>query len=146
MKYKLGIDVGGTFTDFFLVGDDRSSLMHKTLSTPEDSSIGFITGIKEMAAKLQVPEAALIADIDTIVHGTTVATNALLTRGGAKTALVTTKGFRDALEMRRGVREERYNNHYQNVKPIVPRQYRFTADERTDAARHTLEHVDARDL
>jgi len=136
--YKLGIDVGGTFTDFFLVGNDGSSLIHKTLSTPQDSSIGFITGIKEIAQKLNLELNTFIKDIDTIVHGTTVATNALLTMNGAKTALVTTKGFRDALEMRRGIREERYNNHYKNVKPLVPRHLRFTIDERIDATGKSL--------
>ncbi|MFQ5335245.1 MAG: hydantoinase/oxoprolinase family protein, partial [Flavobacteriales bacterium] len=131
--YKLGIDIGGTFTDFFLVGDDGSSLMHKTLSTPEDSSVGFVTGLKEVAEKMHLKLDDFIREIDTIVHGTTVATNALLTQGGAKTALITTKGFRDALEMRRGVREERYNNHYRNATPMVPREYRYVVDERTGA-------------
>ena len=76
MKFKLGIDVGGTFTDFFLITDDGTSLIHKTLSTPEDSSIGFITGIKEIAQKLNLELDLFIKDIETIVHGTTVATNA----------------------------------------------------------------------
>ena len=146
MKYKLGIDVGGTFTDFFLVGNDGSSLVHKTLSTPEDSSIGFITGIHEMAEKLNSSPSSFIEKIDTIVHGTTVATNALLTMKGAKTALVTTEGFRDALEMRRGVREERYNNHYRNVKPLVPRYLRFCLNERMDAAGYPLVAVDLNEL
>ncbi|MFH1297856.1 MAG: hydantoinase/oxoprolinase family protein [Bacteroidota bacterium] len=146
MKYKLGIDVGGTFTDFFLVGNDGSSLVHKTLSTPEDSSIGVITGIQEMAEKLNLAPSSFIEKIDTIVHGTTVATNALLTMKGAKTALVTTKGFRDALEMRRGVREERYNNHYRNVKPLVPRYLRFCLDERMDAGGQPLAAVDLNEL
>jgi len=146
MKYKLGIDVGGTFTDFFLVGNDGSSLVHKTLSTPEDSSIGFITGIHEMAEKLNVSPYSLIEKIDTIVHGTTVATNALLTMKGAKTALVTTEGFRDALEMRRGVREERYNNHYRNVKPLVPRYLRFCLKERMDASGQPLATVELKRL
>lgn len=145
-KYKLGIDVGGTFTDFFLVGNDGSSLIHKTLSTPQDSSIGFITGIKEIAQKLNLELSSFINNIDTIVHGTTVATNALLTMNGAKTALVTTKGFRDALEMRRGIREERYNNHYQNVKPLVPRYLRFTIDERIDAIGNSLTPVNTKEL
>jgi len=130
LKYKLGIDVGGTFTDFFLVDEKGSSVIHKTLSTPEDSSIGFISGIGELAEKLEIDTSEFIDSIDTIVHGTTVATNALLTQGGAKTALITTKGLRDALEMRRGIREEQYNNHYRNVTPIVSRQFRFTVDER----------------
>lgn len=145
-KYKLGIDVGGTFTDFFLVGDDGTSVMHKTLSTPEDSSVGFITGIKELAEKLGLPEDDFIRNIDTIVHGTTVATNALLTQNGAKTALITTKGFRDALEMRRGIREERYNNHYRNVEPMVPRRYRYTVDERIDAEGNSIKALDTTEL
>ncbi len=146
MKYKIGIDVGGTFTDFFLVADNGDSLMHKTLSTPEDSSEGFITGLKEIAEKLNLTKSAFIDNIDTIVHGTTVATNALLTLGGAKTALITTKGFRDALEMRRGIREERYDNHYKNVTPLVPRYLRYTLDERIDAEGNILKALDYEEL
>ncbi len=146
MKYKIGIDVGGTFTDFFLVADNGDSLMHKTLSTPEDSSEGFITGLKEIAEKLNLTVSAFIDNIDTIVHGTTVATNALLTLGGAKTALITTKGFRDALEMRRGIREERYDNHYKNVTPLVPRYLRYTLDERIDAEGNILKGLDYEEL
>jgi len=145
-QFKLGIDVGGTFTDFFLVGKDGFSLIHKTLSTPEDSSIGFVNGISEIAEKLNFKTDYFIDSIDTIVHGTTVATNALLTMNGAKTALITTKGFRDALEMRRGVREERYNNHYRNVSPIVPRSLRFTIDERMDANGNLLTTVKNEEL
>ena len=133
MKYKLGVDIGGTFTDFFLVSDTGDTVMHKTLSTPEDSSIGFITGMKELAEKLSIDENEFIQSIETIVHGTTIATNTLLTLQGAKTSLITTKGLRDALEMRRGIREEQYNNHYQNVTPLVPRYLRLTVNERIDA-------------
>ncbi|MBI4946550.1 MAG: hydantoinase/oxoprolinase family protein [Bacteroidetes bacterium] len=146
MKYKLGIDVGGTFTDFFLVGDDGFSLIHKTLSTPEDSSIGFITGIHEIAEKLDLPLSSFIEKIETIVHGTTVATNALLTNKGARTALVTTGGFRDALEMRRGIREQRYNNHYRNIRPLVPRHLRFCLSERIDATGQIISPVDFKEL
>jgi len=85
-RFKLGIDVGGTFTDFFLVSDEGKAMMHKTLSTPEDPSIGFIKGIKDLAGKLNLDESTFFEKIDTIVHGTTVATNALLTRNGANTA------------------------------------------------------------
>ncbi len=146
MKYKLGVDIGGTFTDFFLVSDTGDAVMHKTLSTPEDSSIGFITGMKELAEKLSLNEDTFIQSIDTIVHGTTVATNTLLTLQGVKTALITTKGLRDALEMRRGIREEQYNNHYQNVTPLVPRYLRFTLDERIDANGNILKPVNLSEL
>jgi N-methylhydantoinase A len=146
IKYKLGIDVGGTFTDFFLVDEKGRSVMHKTLSTPEDSSVGFIRGMEELAEKLQIKTTEFIDGLDTIVHGTTVATNTLLTQAGARTALITTRGLRDALEMRRGIREEQYNNHYRNVTPIVPRKYRFTVDERIDAKGQIVQPFDLSDL
>src|ERR1039458_2950364 len=126
MRYKVGIDIGGTFTDLILISDTGQTTVHKILSTPLDSSIGFINGLKELAEMNGLRFNEFVKDIDTIVHGTTVSTNALLTLNGAKTALITTKGFRDALEMRRGIREEQFNNHYRNVTPLVPRYLRFT--------------------
>ena len=145
-RFKVCIDGGGTFTDFFLVSDEGKAMMHKTLSTPEDPSIGFIKGIKDLAVKLNLDESTFFEKIDTIVHGTTVATNALLTRNGANTALITTKGFRDALEMRRGIREEQYNNHYQNIPPLVDRKNRLTIDERMDAQGHVIQPVSTEEL
>ncbi len=133
MKFKVGIDIGGTFTDIIVISEKGNATVHKTLSTPQDPSVGFINGIYELAEILNMTFEKLVRSIDTIVHGTTVATNALLTLKGAKTALVTTKGFRDALEMRRGIREEQYNNRYRNVTPLAPRYLRFTVDERIDS-------------
>ncbi len=134
MSYKIGIDVGGTFTDFFLTGDDLDPMIHKVLSTPSDPSIAVVQGLEELAGMLTPPRplAEFAAAIDVIVHGTTVTTNATLTRNGAKTALITTKGVRDALEMRRGIREKQYDNHYTNVEPLVPRYLRIGVEERLD--------------
>lgn len=146
MKYNVGIDIGGTFTDLICVSSEGKTIVHKTLSTPLDSSIGFINGIREVAEMAGQPFQKFVASIDTIVHGTTVATNALLTLNGAKTALITTKGFRDALEMRRGIREEQYNNHYRNVTPLAPRYLRFTIDERIDSEGKVLKKFDENDL
>ncbi len=146
MKHKLGIDVGGTFTDFILISETGQTTVHKTLSTPEDPSIGVIAGIHEIADILNQTLDQLVQSIETIVHGTTVATNALLTLKGAKTALVTTKGVRDALEMRRGIREEQYNNHYRNVTPLIPRYLRLTVDERIDALGNIVSHLDESEL
>lgn len=129
---KIGIDVGGTFTDFLLISDNGQSEIYKVLSTPEDPSIGVINGLKEMAEKKNLHLEKFIKKIETIVHGTTVTTNAVLTYKGAKTGLITTKGLRDALEMRRGIREEQYNNRYTNVKPLVPRYLRVPIEERLD--------------
>ncbi len=129
---KIGIDVGGTFTDFLLTMDDGSSEIYKVLSTPDDSSVGVMNGLFEMAEIQGLQLNEFIKKVDTIVHGTTVTTNAVLTYTGAKTALITTKGVRDALEMRRGIREEQYNNRFTNVKPLVPRYLRYPIEERLD--------------
>ncbi|MCF7811499.1 hydantoinase/oxoprolinase family protein, partial [bacterium] len=146
MKYKLGTDVGGTFTDFILISASGETHIHKTLSTPEDPSIGVIGGIHDLADKLELSLEEFVSRIETIVHGTTVATNALLTLKGAKTALITTKGMRDALEMRRGIREEQYNNHYRNVIPLVPRYMRLTVNERIDVDGEIIQPLEESEL
>lgn len=132
MSYRIGIDVGGTFTDFLLAFPDGTSKIYKVLSTPEDPSEGLRNGLKEMARDQNLPLTEFLQKVETIVHGTTVTTNAVLTYNGARTGLLTTKGLRDALEMRRGIREEQYNNHYTNVEPLVPRFLRQPVEERVD--------------
>lgn len=134
MGLKIGIDVGGTFTDFLAAWDDREPEIFKILSTPKDPSIAVINGLSEIAASLEPPMSIeeFAGSIETIVHGTTVTTNATLTRSGAKAGLLTTKGMRDALEMRRGIREEQYNNRYTNVEPLVPRYLRRGVEGRID--------------
>ena len=132
MAYKIGIDVGGTFTDFLLAEDDGTSYIYKVLSTPKDPSIATIRGIEEMAKDRNMSTADFLKEVSTIVHGTTVTTNATLTYRGAKTGLLTTEGVRDALEMRRGIREEQYNNRYENARPVVERYLRRPVKERLD--------------
>lgn len=128
---KIGIDVGGTFTDFLLIDHDKSEI-YKVPTTPTDPSIGLMNGLQEMAQTRNVSLEEFIKQVETIVHGTTVTTNAVLTYTGAKTGLLTTKGLRDALEMRRGIREEQYNNKFTNVKPLVPRYLRYPIEERSN--------------
>jgi len=132
MTYRIGIDIGGTFTDLFLWSQGGSVESYKTLSTPEDPSIGLINGLEAIASAHETSVEQLAQDITTIVHGTTVTTNATLTRGGAKTGLLTTHGVRDALEMRRGIREKQYDNTYTNVPPLVPRYLRCPVRGRLD--------------
>jgi N-methylhydantoinase A len=132
MSYKIGIDVGGTFTDFLLTRRDGSSQIYKVLSTPKDPSIATIQGIGEMARDLNLRAEEFLNQVETIVHGTTVTTNATLTYNGARTGLLTTEGLRDALEMRRGIREEQYNNRFENAQPVVPRYLRLPVKERLD--------------
>ncbi len=146
MSLRIGIDVGGTFTDFLVDDDDGQATPFKVLSTPQDPSIGLMNGLTEIAASRGVPLEELMKAIETIVHGTTVTTNAVLTRTGAKTGLVTTHGVRDALEMRRGIREEQYNNTYQNVPPLVPRYLRYSVGGRLDYQGHYLEPLNLDDV
>ena len=145
-KYRIGIDVGGTFTDFLLASEDGSSEIFKVLSTPENPSVGLMNGLMEIATAKDTSLQEFIRRVITIVHGTTVTTNAVLTRKGAKTALLTTKGLRDALEMRRGIREEQYNNHYTNVEPLVPRYLRYPIEERLDYKGDVLTEIKESDV
>ena len=88
-RFKIGIDVGGTFTDFFVRAGGGEPVIHKVLSTPDDPSVGVIDGLRELAAD---DFAAFMGAIEMIVHGTTVTTNATLTRRGARIGLLTTDG------------------------------------------------------
>jgi N-methylhydantoinase A len=126
--------------------DNKKSEIYKVLSTPSDPSIGLMNGLNEMAVARNLSLKDFIKKVETIVHGTTVTTNAVLTYNGAKTALLTTKGLRDALEMRRGIREEQYNNRFTNVKPLVSRYLRFPIDERFDYKGNIVTPINETDL
>ncbi len=126
IHYRAAIDIGGTFTDFVLQGDDGSTLTHKTSSTPDDYGRAIVDGLQAMAARHGfAPDA-----VSEVIHGTTVATNTILEGKGAATALVTTQGFRDVLELRRVRIAELYNLGYTRPAPLVPRRHRFEVDER----------------
>ena len=132
MTFRIGIDVGGTFTDFLLVDGDGKSSVFKTRSTPKDPSIGVLDGLREMASGAGLGLNEFAGRVELIVHGTTVTTNAVLTGNGVKTGLLTTEGFRDILEMRRGYREKLYDNKLTPPRPLVPRDLRLAIVERTD--------------
>lgn len=146
-RYTIGIDVGGTFTDFLLMDDGGKSRIHKVLSSPDDPSDAVMAGLAELAEAESLPTGDFIAALARIVHGTTVTTNAVLTGRTAKTGLLATAGFRDALAMRRGIRERLYDNKYLAPTPIVPRHLRAGVRGRLDYAGHevaplVLEDVD----
>jgi len=126
IQYRVGVDIGGTFTDIVLLGSGGSIITKKVSSTPDDYSKGIVTGILELLKELNLSPTA----IEGVVHATTVATNAILEGKGAKTALITTEGFRDVLEFRRTRIPELYNLFYEKPPPLVPRRLRFEVEER----------------
>lgn len=129
MSYRVGIDIGGTFTDFALLkGTDI--VLHKNLSTPEDRSIGVMTGLQALADMEGLSLADFLGRCETIVHGTTIADNTLIEMNGAVTGLITTEGFRDEVEYRRGFKEDIWDVRLEPPKPIAPRRRRLTVPER----------------
>jgi N-methylhydantoinase A len=133
--YKVGIDIGGTFTDMLLVGEDGSAVIAKTLTTPSDPSLAVENALCPALDNGSVKA----GERGTLIHGTTLVTNALIERKGALTALLTTAGFRDAVEIGREHRYELYDLNLELPKPLVPRHLRFDVPERMDADGNVLE-------
>jgi N-methylhydantoinase A len=139
--HVLGIDIGGTFTDLALFDSGADALYtHKLLTTPEDPVRAVLQGAKELLERTTafVPER--------VVHGTTLVTNAIVERKGAVTALLTTRGFRDVLEIRREGRYDLYDLDLQFPPPLVPRRRRFEAAERMDERGAVLEPLNEEEL
>ncbi len=156
--YKIGIDVGGTFTDFVIVGEATQAgeatqtgeagqdtdgshanglnqpRFFKTQSTPDDPSLGVMAGLREAAASYGLSLDELLGDTDLVIHGSTVATNTLVERKGAQVGLITTDGFRDLLEMREGLKEDRYNLRMTPAQPLAARYLRAGVPERVRAS------------
>lgn len=130
MTWVIGVDVGGTFTDFFAVNSKTGAqALFKRPSTPDDPGRAILDGMREMAAATGV----VLADAERVAHGTTVATNALIQRRGGKVTLLTTKGFRDLLEIGRQVRPHMYDLQLDAPAPLVPETRRLEVDERITA-------------
>lgn len=125
--YRLGCDIGGTFTDFVLLNDQTGELkIYKCLTTPKDPSDAVEHGIREM----EKTTPGFVERLDEVIHGTTLVINSIIERKGAKTGLITTKGFRDVLEIGRGIRYAPYDIFAEFPKPLIPRHLRFEVDER----------------
>src|SRR5271155_2522544 len=131
--YRIGVDVGGTFTDLVAVDDFGKATLAKVPSTPDDPSIGVIDGLDLLAETLGTKLPALLAESERVVHGTTVATNALLEHKGARVGLLTTEGHRDVIEMREGLKDDRYNLRLPPPEQLVPRHLRLGVCERLRA-------------
>ena len=145
-SYRVGVDIGGTFIDFALCDAAGAMSVHKVPAEPADLGGSIMRGIGELAVQRGTDVRTFVGCMDLVVHGTTVATNAVLTGNGSRTGLLTTKGTRDALEMRRGVKEEPLDNKYEGPPPLVPRYLRLAVDQRMDWNGKVLAELDAGSL
>jgi N-methylhydantoinase A len=135
VEARLGIDIGGTFTDLVLVGSDGSVRTHKVLSTPDDFGQAIVAGVRDLLHQS-------IVLIREVVHGTTICSNAILEGKGARTALITTRGFRDALEIGRMRYPRLYDLTWSKPPPLVPRRRRYEVAERLDRDGAIVEPLD----
>src|SRR2546429_10020990 len=126
-SFRVGLDIGGTFTDFVLYDEARQRIsLHKCLTTPNDPSVAALEGLGALTAEADIT----LADVAEIVHGTTLVTNAIIERRGAKLGLLTTRGFRDSLEMGTEQRYDIYDLFLSFPDPLVPRRHRLEIGER----------------
>ena len=117
MTLRIAVDTGGTFTDLVLIDEANGRLLlHKVASTPDNPGRALVQGVTEIIHKAGRDSKS----VEVLVHGTTVATNTVLQRRGAKVALVTTAGFRDMLEIARQIRPSLYDVHFEKPPPLVP--------------------------
>ena len=137
--YRIGVDIGGTFTDLLLI-DDRAGYTQvgKVLTTPDDPS----RGVEEVLVQALERGSLDASQVRHLVHGTTLVTNAIIERKGARTALLTTKGFRDSVEIGREHRYELYDLFLELPRPLTPRHLRFDIAERTLAGGERIQEVD----
>ncbi len=128
--YRIGIDVGGTFTDLVLLGEGGGGVRHtKVLTTAPNPADGVLHALEKAAAEFAFTPDQVAA----ILHGTTIATNSLLESKGPRTALLTTRGFRDVLEIGRQIRPSLFDWEAEKPEPIVPRRWRLEVTERVTA-------------
>ena len=131
--YRICIDVGGTFTDCLVLDPSGALRQFKSPTTPSDASVGFLSALTKAAEGYDLELGAFLRQVELIIHGTTLATNTLINRNGARTGMVTTGGFRDIIEIRRGfknVRTSMYDVFVPPYEPLVPRYLRLEAEER----------------
>jgi N-methylhydantoinase A len=144
--YRIAVDVGGTFTDVVCIGADGATVLAKAATTPDDQSRGVMDGLAALAAELHVTLAEMLEVTERLVHGTTVATNALLERRTARIGMITTAGHRDVIEMREGLKPERYDLRMSPPPPLVPRALRLGVAERIRADGSVAVALDAASL
>jgi N-methylhydantoinase A len=146
LAHAVGIDVGGTFTDFVAVDSSGHSLVAKVPSTPEDQAIAVMTGLGQIGAELGLDLGGFLGSCDVIVHGTTVGTNLMLEENGAVTGMITTRGHRDVIDVRRNIKEAAFDIHLPPPFPLVPRRRRIGVTERVDSQGNVIVPLDDDDV
>ena len=134
MAHRIGIDVGGTFTDFILARASGDVVLLKEPTTLPDQSEGVMRGVAKLAELEGVTPRAFLEQTELVVHGTTTADNTMIEMNGAKTGLITTEGHRDEIEIRRGYKENIWDPSYPPPIPIAKRRRRIGVPERLDAS------------
>lgn len=142
MKLRVGVDTGGTFTDCVVIDEQGKIHTFKELSTPKDPSIGLYNVVRKAASSFGTSLKDFLKSLDFFAHGTTVATNTLLTHTGAVTGLIVTEGFRDTLEMRRAHKDNIWDLFLPVPEPLVPRYLRLGVKERIDYKGDVLTELD----
>src|SRR2546429_7245509 len=132
MGYRVGVDVGGTFTDLICVPPDGDVVLDKTPTTPDDQSVGVMNGLQELADRFGRPLPEFCAELDILVHGTTTADNTMIEMNGASTGLLVTEGHRDEIELRRCHKESIWDPNAPGPLPIARRRARIPIRERVD--------------
>jgi N-methylhydantoinase A len=143
--YRVGVDIGGTFTDLLVTDGSGKGRVYKSPTTPSDPTVGFFAALQRAARDDDMELDDFLARVATIVHGTTITTNAVLTGEGAVTGFVTTKGFRDVLNMRRGLKERQFEK-YAPPAPLIPRHRIEVVDERITVDGEVATALNERDV
>ena len=138
MGYRIGVDIGGTFTDIVCVTPNGEVIIDKALTTPQDRSLGVMTGLDQLAQRLGMSVQEFCKQIDVFAHGSTVADNTMIEMNGAVTGLLTTRGHRDEIELRRCFKEEIWDPAFPPPVPIARRRARIGISERIDASGHVV--------
>jgi len=139
---RVGVDIGGTFTDVVAVMGERKFFTVKTPSIPADPVKGVVEGLILLAGIIGVPLRELLSETELFIHGTTIATNSLIERKGAKVGMITTEGFRDILELREGTKGRRYDLHSEFPQPLIHRPWRREVKERIGWNGRVLSRLD----
>ena len=146
MGYSVGIDVGGTFTDFVAVDGDGQSLVAKVASTPDDQAIAVMAGLEQIAAEVGLELEPFLGACEMIVHGTTAGTNLMLEENGSVTGMITTRGQRDVIDVRRNIKEAAFDIQLPPPFPLVPRRRRIGVAERVDSQGNVIIPLDEEDV